>query len=234
MINGKKVLAIIPARGGSKRLPRKNILPLGGKPLIGWTIEAAKNSAYIDDIFISTDDQEIAVVASQFGITVPELRPEELSTDTATTQSVLFYTLEKYAKEADIVVLLQPTSPFRTAKHIDEAIESLVEKSAFSVVSVTPCEHPPQWSNTLPDNGSMKDFLRLGYGKRSQDFGEAFRLNGAIYAYDIYRLLAIGEMAYRENTYAYKMPNYESIDIDNQIDFDMAEFFFQKKCFNNN
>ncbi|CAH6917713.1 N-acylneuraminate cytidylyltransferase [Vibrio chagasii] len=225
MIDGKKVFAVIPARGGSKRLPRKNILPLGGKPLIGWTIEAAKNSAYVDDIFISTDDQEIAGVVSQFGITVPELRPEELSTDTATTQSVLFYTLEKYAKEAGIVVLLQPTSPFRTAKHIDEAIESLVEKSAFSVVSVTPCEHPPQWANTLPDDGSMKDFLRLGYGKRSQDVGEAFRLNGAIYVYDIYRLLAIGEMVYREDTYAYKMPNYESIDIDNKIDFDMAEFF---------
>lgn len=168
MINGKRVIAIIPARGGSKRLPRKNILPLGGKPLIGWTIEAAQNSIYVDDVFVSTDDQEIADVASQFGVNVPGLRPEELSTDTATTQSVLFYTLEKYSKDASIVVLLQPTSPFRNSGHIDQAIESLVEKSAFSVVSVTPCEHPPQWANTLPDNGSMKDFLRLGDGKRSQ------------------------------------------------------------------
>ncbi|MEZ9402957.1 acylneuraminate cytidylyltransferase family protein [Vibrio cyclitrophicus] len=228
MIDGKKVFAVIPARGGSKRLPRKNILPLGEKPLIGWTIEAAKNSAYVDDIFISTDDHEIADVVSQFGLTVPELRPEELSTDTATTQSVLFYTLEKYAKEADIVVLLQPTSPFRTAKHIDEAIESLVEKSAFSVVSVTPCEHPPQWANTLPANDSMKGFLRVGDGKRSQDLGEAFRLNGAIYVYDTQRLVAIGEMVYQEDTYAYKMSNQASIDIDNQIDFDFSEFLLSK------
>lgn len=228
MINGKKVLAIIPARGGSKRLPRKNILPLGSKPLIGWTIEAAQNSCYIDNIFISTDDQEIADVASQFGITVPELRPEELSTSTATTQSVLFYTLENYAKEADIVVLLQPTSPLRTAKHIDEAIESLVEKSAFSVVSVTPCEHPPQWANTLPDNASMKGFLRLGSNKRSQDLGESFRLNGAIYIYDIKKLLDIRDVSYRDDTYAYKMPNHFSIDIDNEFDFEMAEFFYYK------
>lgn len=228
MLAGKKVIAIIPARGGSKRLPRKNILPLGGKPLIGWTIEAAQNSTYVDEIFISTDDQEIADVASQFGIITPELRPEELSTDTTTTQSVLFYTLERYGKDADIVVLLQPTSPFRTSDHIDQAIESLVEKSAFSVVSVTPCEHPPQWSNTLPDNYSMKDFLRLGDGKRSQDLGEAFRLNGAIYVYDLHRLLSIGEMAYREDTYAYKMPNGSSIDIDNKLDFDFADFMLSK------
>lgn len=228
MLDGKKVIAVIPARGGSKRLPKKNILPLGGKPLIGWTIEAAQISDYVDEIVISTDDKEIANVASQFGIKVPELRPEELSTDTATTQSVLFYTLEKYGKDADIVILLQPTSPFRSANHIDQAIESLVERSAFSVVSVTPCEHPPQWANTLPANDSMKDFLRMGSGKRSQDLGEAFRLNGAIYVYDVHRLLAIGEMAYREDTYAYKMPNEASIDIDNQTDFDMAEFFLQK------
>ncbi|WP_219017771.1 acylneuraminate cytidylyltransferase family protein [Shewanella algae] len=229
MLDGKKVIAIIPARGGSKRLPRKNILPLGGKPLIGWTIEAAQNSAYVDDIFISTDDQEIADVARQFGINIPELRPEELSTDTATTQSVLFYTLEKYGKDADIVVLLQPTSPFRSSDHIDQAIKSLIEKSAFSVVSVTPCEHPPQWANTLPDNGSMKDFLHFGWGKRSQDLSEAFRLNGAIYVYDICRLLTIGEMAYREDTYAYKMPNEASIDIDNLTDFEYAKFLVELK-----
>lgn len=228
MINGKKVLAIIPARGGSKRLPRKNILPLGSKPLIGWTIEAAQNSCYIDDIFISTDDQEIADVAGQWGVTVPELRPEELSTDIATTKSVLLYTLEKYGKGSDIVILLQPTSPFRTALHIDEAIESLNERSAFSIVSVTPCEHPPEWMNKLPENNSMKSFIRSTEGSRSQDLGESFRLNGAIYVFDAHAVLASGDIGYREDTYAYKMSNEYSIDIDNQIDFDMAEFFFYK------
>jgi N-acylneuraminate cytidylyltransferase len=228
MFNSKRVIAIIPARGGSKRLPKKNILLLGGKPLIGWTIDAAKNSSYIDEIFISTDNQEIADIASTFGVTVPELRPEELSSDTATTQSVLFYTLEKYGKNADIVVLLQPTSPFRTANHIDQAIELFNVKSAFSIVSVTPCEHPPQWANTLPDNGSMKDFLRFNDGRRSQDLGESFRLNGAIYVYDIKKLLAIDEMKYREDSYAYKMSNETSIDIDNNIDFLFAKFIVQQ------
>ncbi|CAE6880905.1 Cytidylyltransferase [Vibrio sp. B1FIG11] len=120
MIDGKKVLAFIPARGGSKRLPRKNILPIAGKPLIGWSIDAAKGSEYIDDIFISTDDQEIADVAAGLGIPAPELRPEHLASDTASTANVLTYTLEKFGTDFDIVILLQPTSPLRTSQHIDQ------------------------------------------------------------------------------------------------------------------
>lgn len=228
MINGKRVIAIIPARGGSKRLPRKNILPLGGKPLIGWTIEAAQNSRYVDEIFISTDDREIASVAGHFGLDVKELRPKELSTDTATTESVLFYTLDKFGKNADILVLLQPTSPLRSSVHIDEAIELFDEKLAFSIVSVTPCEHPPQWANTLPESRSMKDFIRPDYNKRSQDLGEVFRLNGAIYVYDIKKLLSLRTMSYTEDTYAYEMSNKYSIDIDNKVDFDLAEFFINR------
>ena len=228
MINNKKVLAVIPARGGSKRLPRKNVLPLADKPLIGWSIDAAKDSKYIDQIFVSTDDQEIVDVVSLFDIDVPELRPKNLASDTATTESVLKYTLEKFGNDADIVVILQPTSPLRTAQHIDEALELFIKRRAFSIVSVTPCEHPPQWANTLPDNDSMKDFIRVGNGKRSQDLGDYFRLNGAIYVYDIRRMLDAGDMTYQDDTYAYKMPNESSIDIDNAIDFDMAEFFCQK------
>lgn len=231
MLDGKRVIAVIPARGGSKRLPRKNILPLGGKPLIGWTIEAAQSSIYIDDVIVSTDNKEIADTASQFGLTVPELRPEALSTDTATTQSVLFYILNKYGKNADIVVLLQPTSPFRNGRHIDEAIELLTKKSAFSIVSVTPCEHPPQWANYLPDNDSMKGFVRVDSNKRSQDLGESFRLNGAIYVYDIQKLIEVGDMTFRQDTYAYRMSNNVSVDIDNQIDFDIAEFLYKKYSF---
>lgn len=122
MINGKRVIAIIPARGGSKRLPRKNVLSLAGKPLIGWSIEAAQQSKYIDEIFVSTDDQEISDVAFQFGVNVPELRPIELATDTASSTDVLIYTLRKFGQQSNIIVSLQPTSPLRTAKHIDEAL----------------------------------------------------------------------------------------------------------------
>ncbi|MGF1779084.1 cytidylyltransferase domain-containing protein [Vibrio nomapromontoriensis] len=227
MINGKRVVALIPARGGSKRLPRKNILPLGGRPLIGWTIDAALNSSYIDEVFVSTDDQEIADVAAQFNVEVPELRPDYLSTDTATSKDVLFYTIKKLKGSVDIIVLLQPTSPFRNRRHIDEAIELLENKSAFSIVSVTPCEHPPQWANVLPSDGSMKNFIRTDDNKRSQDLQLSYRLNGAIYAYNTEKLLAEGEGAFRDDTYAYKMPNEYSIDIDNEIDFKMAEFLYE-------
>ncbi|HGF7228112.1 TPA: acylneuraminate cytidylyltransferase family protein, partial [Vibrio cholerae] len=175
MINGRRVLALIPARGGSKRLPRKNILPLAGKPLIAWSIEAAQNSQYIDEIFVSTDNEEIAKIASQFGVNIPELRPESLASDTAKTESVLFYTLDNFAKDTDIVVLLQPTSPLRTAEHIDEALRLFFQKEAFSVVSVTECEHSPLWANVLSSDHSMENFIEKGAKQRSQDLGVYYR-----------------------------------------------------------
>lgn len=230
MLNNKRVLAIIPARAGSKRLPQKNILKLGGVPLIAWTIGAAKKSRYIDDIFISTDDENIVNIAENFGLDVPELRPDYLSSDNATTESVVLYTLKKFGKEADIVLLLQPTSPFRNSCHIDEALELFEEKEAFSVISVTPCEHPPEWSNYLPENNSMENFIRPKSLKRSQELPVSFRLNGAIYIFDAVRLLNVGGINYDKKSFAYKMSNKDSIDIDNQFDFDMAEFFMEKIC----
>ncbi|MGR5336249.1 cytidylyltransferase domain-containing protein [Vibrio gigantis] len=229
MIDTKKVLAIIPARGGSKRLPRKNVLPLAGKPLIGWSIDAAKNSKYIDQIFVSTDDKEIADVSSLFGIDVPELRPDHLASDTATTESVLTYTLEKFGSDVDIIVLLQPTSPLRTAQHIDEALDLFIKKQAFSVVSVTPCEHPPLWANTLPEDGTMGDFIRPEALKRSQDCGAFFRFNGAIYIFDVRKFMEYGEIRYTEESFAYVMENRVSFDIDQQLDFELAEFFINKE-----
>ncbi|WP_104038653.1 acylneuraminate cytidylyltransferase family protein [Vibrio jasicida] len=229
MIDGKKVLAFIPARGGSKRLPRKNILPIAGKPLIGWSIDAAKGSEYIDDIFISTDDQEIADVAAGLGIPAPELRPEHLASDTASTANVLTYTLEKFGTNFDIVILLQPTSPLRTSQHIDQALELFIEKQAFSVVSVTPCEHPPLWSNTLPDNGSMENFIRPEALKRSQDLGSFYRFNGAIYIFDVEKLLEYQEICYTSESFAFVMENKDSFDIDQQFDFELAEFFLNKR-----
>ena len=229
MIDTKKVLAIIPARGGSKRLPRKNVLPLAGKPLIGWSIDAAKNSKYIDQIFVSTDDKEIADVSSLFGIDVPELRPDHLASDTATTESVLTYTLEKFGKDVDIIVLLQPTSPLRTAQHIDEALDLFIKKQAFSVVSVTPCEHPPLWANTLPEDGTMGDFIRPEALKRSQDCGDFFRFNGAIYIFDVRKFMEYGEIRYTEESFAYLMENRVSFDIDQQLDFELTEFFMNKE-----
>ena len=228
MISNKKVMAIIPARGGSKRLPRKNVLPLNGKPLIAWSIEAAQQSKYIDTVFVSTDDQEIAEVSQKFGVDVPELRPEKLASDTATTESVLFYTLNKFGSDVDIVVILQPTSPLRTAQHIDEALELFIKKEAFSVVSVTPCEHSPLWANTLPKDGSMGGFLCPEALQRSQDLEEFYRLNGALYFFDVDKLKDIGEIRYTSESFAYVMDNNVSFDIDTRVDFEISEYYLTR------
>ncbi|WP_114634212.1 cytidylyltransferase domain-containing protein [Vibrio splendidus] len=228
MLNDKKIMAFIPARGGSKRLPRKNVLPLAGKPLINWSIEAGKKSQYIDRVFVSTDDKEIADVACQLDAELPELRPAELASDTAKTEDVLLYSLEKFAPDVDVVVLLQPTSPLRTAEHIDEALELFMEQEAFSVVSVTPCEHPPLWSNTLPKDNSMGDFIRPEALSRSQDISQYYRLNGAIYIFNVKKLREYNEIRYTSETYAYVMDSDVSFDIDTEIDFDLAQFFMER------
>lgn len=223
MLTNKRVLALIPARGGSKRVPRKNIRLLNGIPLIGWTIAAAKQSQYIDEIFISTDDQEILEYAQTLSVWAPELRPAELATDTATSSDVLVYTLQKYAYDYDLVVLLQPTSPFRNAQHIDEALELFIANQAEELASVTPCEHSPLWTNTLPANQSLNGFIKTENLKRSQELPDFYRFNGAIYIFDIKRFLTKKTISYGENSFAYVMGNEHSLDIDTEYDFKLAE-----------
>jgi len=229
VINGKKVVAVVPARGGSKRLPRKNVLPLMGKPLITWSLEAASKSKYIDQVIVSTDDSEIADICQELGYSVPELRPDFLATDTAKTGDVLLYSLEKHGEDAEIAVLLQPTSPLRTSEHIDEALELFILKNAISIVSVTPCEHPPLWANTLPESLSMGNFIHPEAMKRSQDCGDYFRFNGAVYVFDVEYLQQFGEIRYTKDSFAYIMDNHVSFDIDTQLDFELAEFFMNRK-----
>ena len=180
MYKNKTFLGIVPARGGSKRLPRKNMLNLCGKPLIAWSIEAGLNSKYIDKVVVSSDDDEILNISSNFGAETIK-RPVELASDTATTFDAIKHTIENVEKY-DYIVLLQPTSPLRNAKHIDEAIELLEIKNADAVVSVCEMDHSPLWSNTLPNDGNMRGFLREEtLNKRSQDLEKYYRLNGAIY-----------------------------------------------------
>lgn len=230
MIDDKKILAIIPARGGSKRLPNKNILPLAGKPLIQWTIEAALSSKYIDDVIVSTDCSEIAKISSESGAKVPYKRPDSLSDDNATTNDVILHALKNINIKYDVVVLLQPTSPLRSALDVNNAIELLVKKEAEGVVSVSPCEHSPLWSNEIPNNLSLGGFLPSSLkGKRSQDLPEYFRLNGAIYAYHIDAFIRDEGIFYSDKVYAYKMPTERSVDIDNFIDFSLAEVLIDSK-----
>ncbi|MEL0613785.1 acylneuraminate cytidylyltransferase family protein [Marinomonas arenicola] len=228
MIGDNKVVALIPARGGSKRLPRKNIRSFSGKPLISWSIEAAQNSKYVDKVFVSTDDDEISKIAVSCGAISPEMRPAHLSSDNSSTKDVLLYTINKFFSDFDIVIILQPTSPLRKVQHIDEAVEFFIEKEACAVVSVTLCEHPPVWANTLPENKTMERFSHSNSLKRSQDIESYYRLNGSLYIYDVGRLIKSKDISYTKETYAYVMENIYSIDIDNKLDFEYAEFLHSK------
>jgi CMP-N,N'-diacetyllegionaminic acid synthase len=233
MIEGKTFLAIIPARGGSKRLPRKNMLDLAGKPLIAWTIEAARKSKYLDEVMVTTDDIEIADVAKKYGATTPFIRPESLASDTTTTydtvEHAINYYKQKLYKTFDYIVLLQPTSPLRDERHIDEAIETLRQKDADAVISVCEVEHSPLWSNILPDDGDMSGFLKDEVkNRRSQDLPAYYRLNGAIYICRSDRLVDEKSFFLSTNLYAYMMSKQDSIDIDNKIDFDFADFLLSR------
>lgn len=223
----KTFLAIIPARGGSKRLPRKNILDLCGKPLISWSIEAALKSKYISKVVVSSDDEEILNISSNFGADIIK-RPYELANDTATTFDAIKHAinnLEKY----DYIILLQPTSPLRNEKHIDEAIELLEEKQADAIVSVCEMEHSPLWSNILPEDGNMRGFLREEIlNKRSQDLEKYYRLNGAIYICKIDKLLENKSFFLKDNIFAHIMDRKSSIDIDEEIDFEIAKVLINK------
>ena len=185
MKDNKTFLAIIPARGGSKRLPRKNVLDLAGKPLIAWTIDAAKSSKYIDKTVVSSDSDEILQIANDLSVGVIK-RPDYLANDTATSVAVTEHAINSVTEVFDFIILLQPTSPLRTAKHIDEAIELLLQKKADAVISVCETAHSPLWMNTLPEDGSLDNFITEDVkNKRSQDLPTYFRLNGAVYIIQI-------------------------------------------------
>lgn len=225
-------LGLIPARGGSKRIPRKNLVAVAGKPLLAWTIDAARSAHQLDRLILSTDDDEIAALGRRHGAEVPFMRPPQLASDTATGHDVVVHavkTLAERGRQFDYVVVLQPTSPLRGHQDIDDAITLLLNKGADAVVSVCQTDHPPEWSNTLPDDLSMRDFLRPGVrNTRSQDLPTSYRLNGAIYIYDCARLLRDEIQEMERNTFAYIMPRLRSIDIDEEIDLQIAEFLLQR------
>ncbi|WP_241238773.1 acylneuraminate cytidylyltransferase family protein [Colwellia sp. Arc7-635] len=223
----KRILAIIPARAGSKRLPGKNSKILFNKPLIQWTIEAAKQCRYLTDIVISTDSEEIALIAENCGLPVPFMRPEVFAGDKSTAIDVIEHALahlDSVKKKYDYILWLQPTSPLRTVEDIDGAIETLIAKNADAVISVCECDHSPLWSNTLDANASMEDFLPafVKNNPRSQALPDYFRLNGAVYIAQTDKLLQEKSFFLDENIFAYKMAKESSIDIDSPLDFKLA------------
>jgi len=221
MYQNKTFLAIIPARGGSKRLPRKNIVDLCGKPLIAWSIESGLKSKYIDKVVVSSDDEEILNIASKFKLDTIK-RPDSLASDTATSFDAIKHVLS-ISKNYDYVLLLQPTSPLRNNTHIDKAIELLGQKNADAIISVCEMDHSPLWSNTLQEDGALDTFLRDDVlDKRSQELEKYYRVNGAIYICKLDKLLKEEGFFLKDNIYAYIMNRASSVDIDEQIDLDFA------------
>ena len=224
------MIALIPARGGSKGLPGKNIRPLNGKPLIAYAIEAALKAKHIDRVIISTDDEEIARVAVGYGAELPFMRPAELASDTAMAVDNYIYTIDRLEKEGgkpiEAFVVLQPTSPLRIAEDIDGAVELFLKKEADSVISYTKEAHPVVWHKYLDTEGRFVDIFDANI-KNRQENRVSYYPNGAVY---VFRTSMIQKRQYyTDRSYAYIMPRTRSVDIDFIEDFEYAEFLLNRK-----
>ena len=225
-----KILCILPARGGSKGIPRKNVKSLAGKPLIAWTITSALNLPAIDRLLVSTDDLEIAETARAWGAEVPFMRPEELSSDTAKSIEVVFHALEWLKNREnyvpDCVLLLQATSPLRSTTDIQAAIDLQKEKGASAVVSVCELPHPLSWVRELGPDGKILPPTETQLVTRRQDARSLYQLNGALYLIQT-AVLEKERTFLPENTYAHIMPLERSLDIDTPWDFYLADLILR-------
>ena len=222
MLGSRKVLAVIAARGGSKGLPRKNVLPCGHKPLIGWTIAAAAASTMLDRAIVSSDDPEILEVARACGADVPFVRPAELASDGATMDAVALHAIDALDEHFDICVLLQATSPLRTGADIDGTLEVMERHDAPSAVSVTSAAKPPQWMYSLDPSGLLRPILpELAEARQRQEARPTFVLNGAVYAIHI-DALRTNRRWVSPDTVAFVMPPERSIDVDSALDLVVA------------
>jgi N-acylneuraminate cytidylyltransferase len=229
MIQGKSILAIIPARGGSKGIPRKNIRMLVGKPLIAWTIEEAKKSKYIDRLILSSEDEEIIKVAQEWGCEVPFIRPAALANDETPGIEPILHAINTLQEKYDYVVLLQPTSPLRLADDIDGCIETCLFYSSPSCVSVAEVDQHPYLMYSIDKTESMSPLLnREVENCRRQDFLVVYILNGAVYV-AASAWLQQNRSFLSSSTKAYIMPKERSLDIDDDRDLFLCEMLFNNK-----
>lgn len=223
-------VAVIPARSGSKGMKDKNIRLCHGKPLMAYTIEAALESGMFSCVHVSTDSPQYAEIARQYGAEVPFLRSRRLSSDAATSWDTVLEVLGNYKKRGkkfDTFALLQPTSPLRRANNIAEAYKMYYEKKATSLVSVCEMEHSALWSNKLPPDFSLEGFMSKDAQVRRQELPIYYRINGAIYISDIPIFLE-NQNLYHDRGFAYVMSKKQSIDIDDEVDFRLAEILMEE------
>ena len=224
-----KNIAIIPARSGSKGIKDKNIRELNGKPLMAYTIEAALDSCEFDEVMVSTDSEEYAQIARQYGANVPFLRSKDNSSDSASSWDTVEEVLNGYKRRGkvfDTFCLLQPTSPLRCANDIINAYKLYKERAEFAVVSVCEAEHSPLWCGHLPDSQEFTDFISRNNMKQRQSERKFYRINGAIYIVNIDKFYE-EKYLYQSGSYAYIMDQKRSVDIDTEIDFKFAQYLLK-------
>ena len=231
MYNNKKILAVIPARGGSKGIPSKNIIEVGGKPLIQYTIDCAKHSRYIDRAVISTDSEEIKKVCIECGGDVPFMRPKELALDTSKTIDCIVHavnTLKEMGETYDYVMIIQNTVPLRKSWHVDESIEKLIDSKERSLVSVTEVEQHPILMRTINEDGTVKNLLPMSSTMRRQDFPKFYKVDGAIAIQKIDEEFNLNT-SINDGRLAYIMDSKYSTDIDSYIDIKVIEYYLEKE-----
>jgi len=227
MINNKSILCLIPARGGSKGLPQKNIKDLCGKPLIAWSIETALRSKYIDEVIVSTDDEDIAKAASKFGALIPFMRPKELAADGSKTMDVILHAIhyfEKAGKIFDIIVLIEPTSPLRETSDIDQALENLIStEQAESIVGIAKVENThPAFLIKLKDK-FLRPYLSDEFKiLRRQEIDDLYFYEGSLYI-SYTKSLQVRKNFYHEKTLGYIVPKWKSFEVDDIVDFVIIE-----------
>ncbi len=222
MIDNKKVLAIIPARGGSKGLPGKNIKALGGTPLINWTVKAALSCPLIDRTIVTTDSQQIANVAESAGAEIPFIRPEELAADDTSSADVVLHAINALDESFDLIVLLQPTSPFRNGQDIHDALLQCQQANNYTSISVCATDKSPSWLFWCDDNRLTPILGKQSNATRRQDVNDAYGLNGAIYVVPVERFKQERKFLF-DDSLPFIMQKQSSVDIDDAMDFRIAE-----------
>ena len=226
MLKNKSFIAIIPARAGSKRLPRKNLIKINNKPLIAYTIYSALKSKYIDKVIVSSDSKLILDTSRRYGADILK-RPKFLAKDNSSSYEVVEHTIKNF-KSFEYIVLLQPTSPLRDENIIDKAINFLDKKNADAIISVCKSDHNPNWYNQLPTNMSMKNFFNDQIRKKTSKIKDYYRLNGAIYICKTEKLLKEKNFFLKDKIYAFEMSRNKSIDIDTNLDLILARHLLTK------
>lgn len=226
MIKGKKIVGVVPARGGSKRLAGKNLLPLGGRPMIGWTIDAGLNAKALDRLIVSTDDPAIAEIARQCGADVPFLRPAGLARDESTSEDALMHALDNAGEAFDIAVLLQPTSPLRQSEDIDSALETFIGSSGSAGVSVYAPAKPLAWSMTVDTSGHLTRIFGPGCAAGAAPL-TVYVPNGAMFIVDV-ASFRHQKTFYPADTVPLVMPASRSIDVDTADDLMLAEHLLRR------